>query len=330
MKHFLNSFYVAPIIKDHKVASHFAHPSVEIFLPTPSSLTLSQNKPHTNRSLHTNITVGNQTLMDSPVPPSSEIGFPKYPDLPQDLRLQIIEHAIKASNRRDEPWSLTQLACIHSDWNRIIERILFKSIQLNNQELTQFASICGKRHGLLRRIRFGVLTGSQNPERAFLHSLLQLFRIMKGWNGADTKPDDLIKLSISVMIPEPWSSDGPIMPSHSSFSYGLGILPEVSVIGGMRLFRGSTPAFALDPSYMNSLYAKLPNLHSAELNLPPRYLAEAMIDAANSKHNYTTRNLHITETLTIFSRQGSRFACHKAEPEEAELRTWLSWSCGWA
>lgn len=290
MKHFLNSFHVSPIIKDHKVSSHFAHPSVETLLPIISSLKFYQhNNTLTNQSLHTNITVGNQIPMASQVLPSSEVGFPKYPDLPQDLRLQIIEHAIKASNRREEPWSLTQLACIHSDWNRIIERILFRSIRLNNQELTLFASICGKRHGLLRRIRFAVLTGSQNPERAFLHSLLQLFRIMKGWNGADTKPDDLIKLSISVVIPEPWTSDGPIVPSHSSFSYGLGILPEVSVIGGMRLLRGSTPAFALDPSYMNSLYAKLPNLHSAELDLPHRYLPEVMINAARSKHNYLTR-----------------------------------------
>lgn len=226
--------------------------------------------------------------MASQVPPSSEVGFPKYPDLPQDLRLQIIEHAIKASNRRDEPWSLTQLACIHSDWNRIIERILFRSIRLNNKEFAQFADICGKRHGLLRRIQFTVLTGSLSPERVFVNSLVQLFRIMQGWDGADTKPDDLIKLGISVVIPEPWTSFGPIMPSPSSFSYGLGSLPEVSVISGMRI-QSSTRFFALDPSYMNSLYAKLPNLHSAELDLPHRYLPEEMIDAASSKHNYPTQ-----------------------------------------
>lgn len=240
------------------------------------------------------------------------MGFPKYPELPLELRLQVIEHAIETYSgetpkRHGLPENLAQFASIHSDWNKIIERILFESIDINNQDLDQFANICGKRQGLLRRIRLQIHPGSLSIEDDFLDCLSQLFHAMKGWSGTDRRPHDLIRLTISIyhLREDDPMARGPVESSLYTFSCDLKNLPVVSVIGEIRVNQEWYDDTALHHSALNSLREKLPNLFSAYLDFPFPGHPQGMIDDASSKFNRQLQYMHIGNMSITFSKTGS-------------------------
>lgn len=253
-------------------------------------------------------TASKQAMATSQVMSSSGTRFPKYSELPLELRLQIIEHAIEAYHPpRGQRWSLAQFASIHSDWNKIIERILFKVIRVRNGELLEFTNICGKLHGLLRRIMLNIYPGSLSTEDTVLDCLSELFHIMKGWSGADRKPHDLIKLIISVLHPrdDPMAPN-PVRYSLSSFSCDLNSLPVVSVIGEMRIINTRWND-NLVPHHlaMCSLYEKLPNLFSAELEFPCGGSPQEIINDASSNYSSQLHHMCFWKMLTELLKTGS-------------------------
>lgn len=239
------------------------------------------------------------------------MGFPKYLELPLELRLQVIEHAIETYSgetpkRHGLPENLAQFASIHSDWNKIIEPILFESILMDNEDLVQFANICGKRQGLLRRIRLQIRAGSLSIEDNFQGCVSQLFHTMKGWSGTHRRPHDLIRLTISVYHrrTDPMAR-GPVESSLYTFSCNLENLPVVSAIGGIRVNQEFYDSTALHHSAMNSLHEKLPNLFSAHLDFPCRGPPQDIIDDANSKYTCLVRYIHTQNMLITFLKTGS-------------------------
>lgn len=238
------------------------------------------------------------TMATSQILLPPETGFPKYSELPMELRLQIIELAVEAYDPYDDPRSLAQFAGINSEWNRIIERILFKAIRIDNKDLVEFGSICAKRQSLLKKIHLTIylsdssVSASPIPKEFFVDCLSQLFHMMKGWRREDMRPHHLIKLCISLI-----SNAG----SQSSFSCNFENLPEVQAIGSVQRNQMWHHDSALDTSTMQSLYGKFPNLYHANLDLTHQGSLEEMIHDTSSKYKYPFHNMVIGNMLTGIS-----------------------------
>lgn len=216
----------------------------------------------------------------------STIGFPKYPQLPPELRVQIIQEAVAAQRagpkrRRNR---ISVLAFVDAEWNHVIEKILFRNLRIHNHDLKRFGIICGKRHGLLKRISCKFVaeeprdSTSPRARTVIMEKISQLFRTMKDWSRAE-RPHDLIKLSIFACV-----------PGHLNryTVYGesaeLKSLPEVPAIGRMYAEDNwLNPAF-LSFETVNSIHEKLPNLHSAQLSLRSGALLQETINDARGKY----------------------------------------------
>lgn len=216
----------------------------------------------------------------------STIGFPKYPQLPPELRLQVIEEAVatrraesKRCHRRISP-----LAFVDTEWNQVIEKILFRSLSIRNHDLKSFGRICGKRHSLLKRISCKFVaeeprnSTSPTARMVIMEKISQLLHTMKDWSRAD-RPNDLIKVSIWACV-----------PGHLNryAVYGeaaqLKSLPEVPAIGRMYAEDGWTYPAYLSFETVNALHEKLPSLHSAQLSIPSGALLQETIDDARGKY----------------------------------------------
>lgn len=224
------------------------------------------------------------TMATSRVLSTPEMGFPKYPELPKELRLQIIKHTIDAYNLQDNPRHLSQFAAIDSDWNGAIERILFKAIHISNTQLVDFETICGKRHSLLRKVRLTVHlsdspeSASSSPEEFFVECLSQLFHLMKGWSREDKRPHHLIKLCVSI---------GSYEEDRPSFSCDFKNLPDVQVIGSMKPDQYWYRELVLDSSSMQTLYGKLPNLYHAKLDFTHQGSTQEMVPDISSEYRFS-------------------------------------------
>lgn len=204
------------------------------------------------------------------------MAFPLYPQLPLELRHKIIEEAVATRIKEARPrkaglalWA----SSIHHDWTQVIERVLFRTIRINSQEIEEFAKICGKRQDLLRKLFFIVKperpgipmwidpqTGHPDTHQAVEYAVGQLFDIIKDWSPAE-KLGDCLKLSIS-MAKTP-SEPFIIVPGLDCTFENL---PEVPGIGG--LYIESSLEFSLSNRSAHALQKKLPNLRSVQLTLP--------------------------------------------------------------
>lgn len=216
----------------------------------------------------------------------STIGFPKYPQLPLELRLQIIEEAVATQRARSKRRHnrISPLAFVDTEWNQVIEKILFRSLSIHNHDLENFERICGKRHGLLKRISCKFVADEPRnstlprARTVIMEKVSHIFRTMKDWSRAD-RPNDLIKVSIWACV-----------PNHLDryVIYGdlaeLKSLPEVPAVGRMYAEDGWCYPAYLSFSTVNALHEKLPNLHSAQLSIPSGPVLQETIDDARGTY----------------------------------------------
>lgn len=228
----------------------------------------------------------------SPIQGSPIMPFQKYPELPKELRLQVIEEAIKPFTRKDshDPHDahLSDLASIDLEWNWIIERRLFKTIRFTarDSDIIAFRNICSKRHALLSKIRlnlnvYSVPTQPMSDQESVVAVLAQLFDTMKDWTPETARGQHgLIQLEVCV-VPR-------LRSLVSTASCDLGTFPEAPVIGAFSESPNSGKHFRLHHTILNTLHTKLPNLHSVRLPLHLEPSLHSTIESARSKHTTET------------------------------------------
>lgn len=264
-----------------------------------------------------------QTMATSYMSSSSTMGFPKYPELPMELRLQIIEDAIESYNPCAYRRGLTKFATVDSDWNRIVEGILFSTLKISHNDLNHFENICGKRQRLLKKITFTInilkFPGGTlaSLEEFTVDCFSQLFQVMKDWSRTDRTPHSLIKLDIDIA---PW------MEKYSDLDPGTGLscdftsLPKVPVIGGLRAIRYTSSRVHLHDSALDSLHEKLPALYNAKLTLPCQALSQGTINDASSTYPYISRpQARILKIYTNNIFLDRIFNFHKVKPSLTKL-----------
>lgn len=261
------------------------------------------------------------TMAASQIHSSSTARFSKYPELPPELRLQIIEEVIEAYNPWEMPGRLAKFATIDSEWNRIVERILFRTIDITHKDLIEFGNICGKRQELLKQITL-TISDLRHPEstlaimeKVVASRLSQVFHVMKHWSRADRGPHDLIKLRIHVA---PRLLLKSAQDLASSLCCDFTDLPEVSAIGALSANQHGWSKYHLDDSALDSLHEKLPGLHNAKLEIPCQALPQETINDASSEYKYTTtEDICLKYVNNIFKDRINAF--HAAKPSLAKL-----------
>lgn len=219
------------------------------------------------------------------------MGFPKYPELPKEIRLMIIEEAIQSISQESvgvryhdiATAFISPLSSIDYEWNRAIEMRLFKAIRITPRDLSDFAEICSKRHGRLNTIKLSIshedrLTDSQ-PEYMVGSSIARLLHIMKDWSPLDRERQGLIEVQLDVSMVCTQPSLG------FDISPGLGALPEVPVIGSLYEVADWAAEPGLHPSSSLCLYQGLPNVRHVSLNLRLLDDENASLEQASSKHS---------------------------------------------
>lgn len=226
---------------------------------------------------------------------SAFMAFPRYPELPPELRLKIIEETLDSLSSIGQPYHTSALACIDHEWNRVVELRLFNSIELClprwyqdwtistiQQELIDFGAICGKRSGRLSRILLRFHDCDQTPADDYpqMQILFQLFDLMKDWNCRDREQQGLIEVRLDFRLMWRDLSWGPEYP------YDLSKFPQVQVIGGIYEPRPGCNGVRLHPCILAALCQKLPNVHRASLTLPFRPTEYVSTDDFNRKYAF--------------------------------------------
>lgn len=197
--------------------------------------------------------------------------FPKYPELPEEIRLMIIDEAIRVT--RQEYWKVNSwetskpflfpLASVNYEWNRVIEMLLFNRVQITHSRLSKFAETCGKRHGRLNYIILSIDTTENHdgdqPEACVAAAIAQLFNIMKDWSHVDRERQGLLKVVLY--------SDNVLFdfPPVTGLNCNFGTLPKVPIIGSLY---GTGFELVLHPSSSLRLYQSCPNIRHVTLGLP--------------------------------------------------------------
>ncbi|KAG6356401.1 hypothetical protein INS49_015789 [Diaporthe citri] len=203
------------------------------------------------------------------------MAFPKYSQLPPELRLQVIEETLDSAPyigwpRRNEPLkhNISPYACVDQEWNRAVELRLFRCIKIGPgaEELDELGAICSRRSGRLSRItlRFSDYMPPTPGYHRRLHTLFALFEIMKNWNHGDREQPGLVQLRLDFECLGQNFSRGPEYPCD------LARFPEVPVIGSIHELVPSNDKVPIHPRVLASLYQKLPNIHHASLTLPSK------------------------------------------------------------
>lgn len=206
--------------------------------------------------------------------PSTQMAFTKYPELPKDIRLMIIDEAIEVTRQEyrkaNRSWAIAKpflfpLASINHEWNQIIETRLFRSIGIAPSDLSKFAEICGKRHGRLNSIMLGITTseypGRNRLEACFGAAITQLFNIIKDWSHMDRERQGMLKVVLNVhndLINHP-------LAHGTNLNCNFGTLPKVPIIGALYEVGFE---LVLHPSSSLGLYQCCPNIRHATLGLP--------------------------------------------------------------
>ncbi|KAK7697474.1 hypothetical protein SLS64_013486 [Diaporthe eres] len=142
--------------------------------------------------------------------PSAQMAFTKYPGLPKEIRLMIIDEVIEVTRHeywKGSPWMpakpyLFPLASVNYEWNKVIEMLLFNRMRITPSSLSELAAICGKRHRRLNIIilsikRTEVPSGDQ-PEAYVGAAVAQFFNIMKDWSHMDRERQGLLEVSLDL------------------------------------------------------------------------------------------------------------------------------------
>lgn len=276
---------------------------------------------HTHHCLHAVLTASKHMMATSQIIPSSKTRFSKYSELPQELRLQIIEEAIEAYKALGTRRGLAKFATIDSEWNQSVERILFSTIDISNQDLVDFENICGKQQEILKQISF-VVSNPHHPESAsatmeklVTGSLSQLFRVMKNWSRADKGPHGLIKLHLHV---EPWLMLVSAENLAPSLCCDFTDLPEVPVIGRMHANQHVWSKYHLDVSTLDFLHEKLPGLYNARLEIPCQALPQETINDASSEYHYASTK-HFSSQIVNNIFEDRIISFHAAKPSLTKL-----------
>lgn len=214
--------------------------------------------------------------------------FNKYQELPKELRLQVIEEAIKPFTRKDRhdhlDAHLSHLASTDLEWNQIIERRLFKTICLNAKDIITFKILYSKRHALLSKVKlnlnlYDVPTSVLSDQQFVVAALAQFFDTMKDWTPDTSRGHHgLVQLEICV-VPR-------IGSTFSTASCDLGNLPQAQIIGAFSENPRTENGYQLHHTTLSTLHTKLPNLHSARLPLHLEPSLRSTIESASSE--YTT------------------------------------------
>lgn len=214
---------------------------------------------------------------------SSPTTFPRYVNLPTELKLNIVQEAAeylgqksyKKSQSAASPHDkhLGQYACIDRVWQDVIERANFRCVTINPSQIMEFRDICGKRYGILHKIRFTMCAdeialicgrnllnlraadANATLNETLYRALRALFDVMKDWSTTERRLPNLINLELRL-------SDF-YFPSRQPIHYDFSGLPTVSVIGNV--YSHCFPHF--HPSSTISIYKKLPNLEVVYLQL---------------------------------------------------------------
>lgn len=228
--------------------------------------------------------------MTTPTAPTALTVFPKYSQLPPELRLNVIDEFLYSAPCIDwwyhaiDGLKISKYACVDREWNRVVELRLFKKIRLDMRrwdrwdgpwdtnsmpkELVDFGSICGKRPGRLNRIELELngLKGSRNSEYPNLRTLFHLFELMKDWDHQDREQQGLIELELTcdILLGQPRS-----MAREYEGLYDPGKFPPVAVIGSNHEPRPISHTGPLHPCTVATLCQKLPNVRHTSLTLPP-------------------------------------------------------------
>lgn len=231
-------------------------------------------------------------MTTSQITPASLMGFAKYAKLPLELRLNVIEELINIPDELNVRTRLAPLASVNSEWNQVIERVLFKRIKINKGESEDFGTICGKRQNLLDRISLNLeLSDPRNSNHVALNqgivtdNVSELFHALKGWNCTE-RSHRLIALSIRIDSRiSGWTNGGWAV---ESLNYDFTDLPEVTVIGNMFTIERPGDTYFLHHSTVDALHKKLPSLHGVSIAFPSRLPVQETIDIASSKHIATS------------------------------------------
>lgn len=220
------------------------------------------------------------------------MAFPKYPELPTEIRLMIIEEAIQVVHQKSVQNDLSEdvtipclypLSSINNEWNRVIEMRLFNIIRITPSALCDFAEICSKRHGRLNTIKLSV-SGEDNlinvqPEYMAGNAVARLLHTMKNWDPLDRERQGLIEVQLDVSVVWMHESLG------FDISTGFGALPEVPIIGALYEVVDEEAEPVLHPSSSLSLYQGLPNVRRVNLNLRFVDDEETSLEQARSKYS---------------------------------------------
>lgn len=221
--------------------------------------------------------------------------FTKYPKLPTEIRLMIIEEAIQVVRQEsvledDSSCGVTKpflfpLSSVNHEWNKVIEMRLFNFIRITPSALADFDEICSKRHGRLNTIRlsssdYDVPTDVQ-PEYFIGNAISQLLDIMKNWDPLDRERHGLIEVQLDVSRVWIHSSVG------FNISSGFGALPKVPIVEALYELAEPVCESMLHPWSSLRLYRGLPNVRHVSLNL--RFIDdhEASLEQVRSKFPWT-------------------------------------------
>lgn len=213
--------------------------------------------------------------------PQSKVAFTKYPDLPKDIRLMIIEEAVQEASRAvpqerpqeaavwaaqavEKPRPLARLSGINREWNRVVEMRLFSFITITASDLAKFAEYCSKRHGRLNTIRLAIgndeIDVGVRPELFVGNAIARLLHIMHPWDPQERERHSLIQVQIDVHHVTNASAD-------FNVSHGFGILPQVPAVEALYEVPKPEGNPLLHPWSSLALYRVLPNVCRAGLNL---------------------------------------------------------------
>lgn len=202
---------------------------------------------------------------------SPTMDFPKYPELPTELRVKIIQETLDSAPCIRRNWvgetlkrKISPYACVDREWNQAVELQLFKRLEIFPDDLAEFAAICGNRPGRLSQITplFRSSPPASPGTHPYMQLLFKLFEIMRGWNMEDREHQGLIELRLEFSFVEHYPPKGPEHP------YSLDEFPEVPVIGSVHDPKPMFGELHVHPCIWAALYQKLPNLHHASLMLP--------------------------------------------------------------
>lgn len=236
--------------------------------------------------------------------------FHRYPDLPLELKLKIVEQAAPrpyTSVLRD-----CNLACIDRAWQETMEKRTFVSLRLSASDLPDFERICvGRRRRILKTISLhmdlrycclnddgdnectadqvvnpaaeqddNIVTasgGRSSPSEVVLSAFARLFWILRTWqvNSDRPGPDRLLNLEYFFTC----SSDLERRPIECSFE----ALPMIEVVGKASHCLQGFGSF-LVPASTLSLLSRMRNLITCEVDLRVDRVVQSSIDSANCEY----------------------------------------------